>query len=161
MARLQLLLIVTSVLGVFSLCAGKCVPLVSGRQFNVTFDEGGPATLPCCYPSSRPSDISTSVSVRWEKNGKVVLEQKSCTDDSNEIPDGRLSVSPDRCSSGSFSLNLQQAKIEDQGFYFCYINGKDCHEAVVNLTVRPPPLSVCITTFCKRKGEHHTFHFVQ
>lgn len=45
----------------------------------------------------------------------MVFEWKSCTDAGNGTADGRHSVSPDRFLHGDFSLNLRQAKKEDQG----------------------------------------------
>lgn len=55
----------------------------------------------------------------------MVFQRKSCTDAGNGTADGRHSVSPDRFLRGDFSLNLRQAKEEDQEGYFCYSQDED------------------------------------
>lgn len=118
--------------------------------------EGEARSLSCYYPTID----GTCWSVRWVKDRKDVLRRDSCGGNSNGTADDRLSLSADWFSHGDLSLNLQRARREDQGDYFCYIQKEGRAEqrgtpAAARLKVSesspdpttstPPPTSVCVS----------------
>eukprot|EP00064_Thunnus_orientalis_P023302 superscaffoldBa00008663_g23536 len=109
--------------------------VVSASEASVT--EGETATLKCYYIGQY---------VRWERNGKLVLEL-NCS--SGEVRhgtgfEGRASVSSD-CKQGDFSLILDKAELKDRGDYFCYGQSNGQKErgnpAAVRLTTNPEQTS--------------------
>ncbi|KAL4007407.1 hypothetical protein ACER0C_001259 [Sarotherodon galilaeus] len=80
------------------------VEVVVFAETSVT--EGEALSLSCYYPTT----AGTCWSVRWVKDGKDVLKEDSC--------------GADWLSHGDLSLNLQRARREDRGDYFCYIQAK-------------------------------------
>lgn len=130
------------------------VEVVVVSESSVT--EGDEVSLPCYHATT----AGTCWSVRWVKDGKDVLRRDSCGGNSNWTADSRLSLSADWFSHGDLSLNLQRARREDQGDYFCYIQKEGRAEksgtpAAVRLKVSesspdpttstPPPTSVSVS----------------
>uniref|UniRef100_A0A3Q0SVC8 Ig-like domain-containing protein n=1 Tax=Amphilophus citrinellus TaxID=61819 RepID=A0A3Q0SVC8_AMPCI len=144
--------------------------VVVGFEASVT--EGSALSLPCFYSTTG----STCWSVRWVKDGDVVLEQNSCIDKSTADAADRLSLSADWLPHGDLSLNLQHVRWEDEGNYFCYIQARGGlkqrgNPAAVRLkvsergadqivsTAPPPPVSVsnpCEYSLETASRENHT-----
>ncbi|KAL4007391.1 hypothetical protein ACER0C_001243 [Sarotherodon galilaeus] len=102
------------------MCGGREVSAVQVEVVvfsETSVTEGEARSLSCYYPTT----AGTCWSVRWVKDGEDVLRRDSCGGKSNWTADGRLSLSADWLSHGDLSLNLQRARREDQGDYFCYI----------------------------------------
>lgn len=106
--------------GYVFMCGGRDVSAVHVEVVVVSessVTEGDEVSLPCYHATT----AGTCWFVRWVKDGKDVLRRDSCGGNSNGTADDRLSLSADWFSHGDLSLNLQRARREDQGDYFCYI----------------------------------------
>lgn len=86
-----------------------------------TVKEGEAVRLPCHYLTIA---ADTCWTVRWAKGREDVLRWSSCDDKSNWTADDRLSLSANWLSHGDLSLNLQPARKDDEGDYFCFIKAK-------------------------------------
>ncbi|XP_039456393.1 uncharacterized protein LOC120433701 [Oreochromis aureus] len=105
------------------MCGGREVSAVQVEVVVVSessVTEGEASSLSCYYATT----AGTCWSVRWVKGGEDVLRRDSCGARHNWTADDRLSLSADWLSHGDLSLNLQRARREDQGDYFCYIQAK-------------------------------------
>ncbi|KAI3376149.1 hypothetical protein L3Q82_016676, partial [Scortum barcoo] len=92
--------------------------------FDASVSEGGPVRLDCHYSTSG----SHVDSVRWEKDGKVVLE-RSLSSGKTEGSEPRASFPPGGDRDGDWSLLLDAARLQDEGDYFCSVRYKGAREA--------------------------------
>ncbi|KAI3375606.1 hypothetical protein L3Q82_003917 [Scortum barcoo] len=92
--------------------------------FDASVSEGGPVRLDCHYSTSG----SHVDSVRWEKDGKVVLE-RSLSSGKTEGSEPRASFPPGGDRDGDWSLLLDAARLQDEGDYFCSVHYKGAREA--------------------------------
>ncbi|KAI3359232.1 hypothetical protein L3Q82_002754 [Scortum barcoo] len=92
--------------------------------FDASVSEGGAVRLDCHYSTSG----SHVDSVRWEKDGKVVLE-RSLSSGRTEGSEPRASFPRGRDRDGDWSLLLDAARLQDEGDYFCSVRYKGAREA--------------------------------
>ncbi|KAK2900037.1 hypothetical protein Q8A73_013166 [Channa argus] len=123
-------------------CGGEIVTLIQLEIFRATpvsVSEGGTVELPCYYYTAG----ELVKSVRWERNGSLVIEMDRA---SREIRygtgfEGKGSVSANWYLEGNLSLTLKRAQLEDTGDYLCYIQQDEDakrrrgHPAAATLTV--------------------------
>ncbi|KAK2862840.1 hypothetical protein Q5P01_002373 [Channa striata] len=105
-------------------CGNQVVTLIQLqvlRATPVSVSEGGAAELPC-YHHTAGEPVDT---VRWERNGTLVIEVERVSREVRYGPGlaGRVSVSAAWFLEGNLSLTLRGAQLEDTGDYVCYIQG--------------------------------------
>lgn len=129
--------------------------VVVGSEASVA--EGDPVRLRCSFiTAQRPVD-----SVRWTRNGAVVLERNLSTGETRTGPglETRVSLSPGGGTQGDWSLIWDRVLLEDQGHYSCAFYNKGVREksgdpAAVRLKVTQgkragtslsPPVSISLS----------------
>ncbi|KAM4537011.1 uncharacterized protein PAE49_021417 [Odontesthes bonariensis] len=123
----------------------KTVQLEVVVASKVTAAEGEAAVLPCYYGTTG----ETGLSVFWEKNGTVLLQQELGSEEGGGPAGGRLSVSPGGFSHGDLSLTVKEVQLDDGGDYFCSVGGKDADRsspAVVRMAVSERNRHQCTST---------------
>ncbi|GLD64632.1 uncharacterized protein AKAME5_001616800 [Lates japonicus] len=124
-------------------CAGSRVDGIRLQVFvcpQVPVPAGGTVEL-----SAHFRDIAKPIrSVRWERDGELVLELDWSTGKIRYGArfQGRASLSPDWKSNGDLTLSLKRVRLEDAGIYICKVLFEDHDErgdpAALNLTVTEP-----------------------
>uniref|UniRef100_A0AAX7UV64 Ig-like domain-containing protein n=1 Tax=Astatotilapia calliptera TaxID=8154 RepID=A0AAX7UV64_ASTCA len=98
--------------------------------------EGEDAILPC-----RSITAGQWVkSVRWRRDGEVVLDVRSGkTTYGNGFDESRVSIPSDWHQRANLSLIIKRAEARDGGVYYCDIDKVEKHRSAVRLHVSTPP----------------------
>ncbi|XP_026008840.1 uncharacterized protein LOC113012740 [Astatotilapia calliptera] len=98
--------------------------------------EGEDAILPC-----RSITAGQWVkSVRWRRDGEVVLDVRSGkTTYGNGFDESRVSIPSDWDQRANLSLIIKRAEARDGGVYYCDIDKVEKHRSAVRLHVSTPP----------------------
>uniref|UniRef100_A0A3P9CX87 Ig-like domain-containing protein n=1 Tax=Maylandia zebra TaxID=106582 RepID=A0A3P9CX87_9CICH len=103
---------------------------------DVFVHEGEDAILPC-----RSITAGQWVkSVRWRRDGEVVLDVRSGkTTYGNGFDESRVSIPSDWDQRANLSLIIKRAEARDGGVYYCDIDKVEKHRSAVRLHVSTPP----------------------
>ncbi|XP_031586670.2 uncharacterized protein LOC116313198 [Oreochromis aureus] len=103
---------------------------------DVFVHEGEDAILPC-----RSITAGQWVkSVRWRRDGEVVLDVRSGkTTYGKSFDESRVSIPSDWDQRANLSLIIKRAEARDRGVYYCDIDKVEKHRSAVRLHVSTPP----------------------